>query len=85
MASVVNQFSKCIVVESERDQADPWLVAIGVGTTEQNTYIEYIVVAQESQAKSTKLPVAYRAFRIQSMSLAELFEKNGMTFGVSFS
>lgn len=85
MANVVNQFPKLIDVESERDQADPWLVALGVDKTEQNTNIEYIVVTQESQAKSTKLPAACKAFSIQSMPLAEFFEENGITFGVSFS
>jgi hypothetical protein len=85
MADVVNQFPKLVDVDSEREQADPWLVALGVEKNEQSNEYEFVVVTQENQTKATKLPAACRAFSMQSISLAEFFEEMGITFGVAFN
>jgi len=85
MANVVNKFPKLIDINSERDQADPWLVALAAEKIEQDTVHEYVVVTQESQASTVKLPAACKAFGVHSIPLAEFFEENGITFGVSFN
>jgi hypothetical protein len=84
MAEVINKFPKLIDVNTERDQADPWLVALAAEKIEQNTTYEYIVVTQENQASSIKLPAACKEFGVHSIPLAEFFEENDITFGVSF-
>lgn len=84
MADVINKFPKLIDVNIERDQADPWLVALAAEKIEQDTSHEYVVVTQENQASTVKLPAACKAFSVHSIPLAEFFEENGITFGVSF-
>ena len=85
MADVINRFPKLIDVNIERDQADPWLVALAAEKIEQDSSHEYVVVTQESQASTVKLPAACKAFNVHSISLANFFEENGITFGVSFN
>lgn len=85
MSDVVNQFDKLIDVNNERDQADPWLVALAVEKNEQDPTHEYIVVTQEKQASSVKLPAACRSFSVGCIPLAQFFDENGITFGISVS
>lgn len=84
MGEVVNKFPKLIDVNNERDQADPWLVALAVEKAELDTEREYVVVTQESQTRPTKLPAACKEYGVHSVTLAEFFEEMGITFGVSF-
>ena len=85
MSDVVNQFEKLIDVNNERDQADPWLVALAVEKNEQDTAHEYIVVTQEKQASTVKLPAACRGFSVGCIPLAQFFDENGITFGITAS
>ena len=85
MSDVVNRFDRLINIDNERDQADPWLVALAVEKTEQDPAREYIVVTQEKQASSVKLPAACRGFGVGCIPLAQFFDENGITFGISVS
>lgn len=85
MADVINRFPKLIDIHIERDQADPWLVALAAEKIEQDTTHKYIVVTQENHASTIKLPAACKSFGVHSIPLAEFFEENGITFGVTFN
>ena len=81
---VLNNFPKLIDVEWEKDQADPWLVAMLVEIMEQDGMFgdqsDYIMVTTESERQATKLPAACEHYNIRHMNLFEFFEANEFEF-----
>lgn len=81
---VLRNFPKLIDAESEKNQADPWLVAMLVEIMEQNGMFgdqsAYVMVTTESERKTTKLPTACRHYNIRHMNLFEFFEANEFEF-----
>jgi len=83
MIEVVKKFPKLIDADNEKEQADPWLVALAVEFNSQYDDKEFIVVTQEKKTKSTNLPAACSDFKVEAISLAEFFEEVGIKFGIS--
>ena len=81
--AVLLKFPKLIDIDNEKNQADPWLVAMGVNKGLEHSDAEYIVVTQENKAKQTKIPAACRDFGVKSISLADFFEEIGVKFNIS--
>lgn len=83
---VLSNFPKLIDPESEKDQADPWMVAMLVEIMEQDGMFgdqsDYVMVTTESEKKSTRLPAACKHYNIRHMNLFEFFEDNGFEFSV---
>lgn len=83
---VLKNFPKLIDPESEKDQADPWMVAMLVEIMEQEGMFgaqsDYVMVTTESEKRSTKLPAACKHYNIRHMNLFEFFEDNGFEFSV---
>lgn len=81
---VLRNFPKLIDAESEKDQADPWLVAMLIEIMEQDGMFgdqsAYVMVTTESERKSTKLPAACKHHNIRHMNLFEFFEANEFEF-----
>lgn len=84
---VLSNFPKLIDPESEKDQADPWLVAMLVEIMEQDGMFgdqsDYVMVTTESEKKTTKLPAACKYYNIRHMNLFEFFEANDFKFSVT--
>ena len=87
LPDILYYFPKLIDHESEKDQADPWMVAMLVEIMEQDGMFgdqsSYVMVTTESEKRSTKLPAACRHYDIRHMNLFQFFEANGFTFSVT--
>jgi hypothetical protein len=83
---VLSNFPKLIDPESEKDQADPWMVAMLVEIMEQDGMFgdqsDYVMVTTESEKRSTRLPAACKRYNIRHMNLFEFFEANEFEFSV---
>jgi hypothetical protein len=83
---VLRNFPKLIDPESEKDQADPWMVAMLIEIMEQSGMFgdqsNYVMVTTESEKRTTKLPAACKHYNIRHMNLFEFFDANGFEFSV---
>jgi len=81
---ILSNFPKLIDAESEKDQADPWLVAMLVEIMEQDGIFgaqsDYVMVTTESERKATKLPAVCKHYNIRHMNLFEFFKANEFEF-----
>ncbi len=84
---ILNNFPKLIDPESEKDQADPWLVAMLVEIMERDGLFgeqsNYVMVTTESERRLTKLPAACQYYHIRHMNLFQFFEANRLEFSVT--
>lgn len=81
MAEAVNQFSGLVNPDSEKEQADPWLVAYAREMSELDKEHEYVIVTQENKNSPIKIPAAAKHYRIRSINLKEFFVEVGITLG----
>lgn len=83
---VLSNFPKLIDAELEKDQADPWLVAMLVEIMEQDGMFgdqsSYVMVTTESERRTTRLPAACKHYSIRHMNLFEFFKANEFQFNV---
>lgn len=78
VASIVQAFPDLIDADREKEQADPWIIALAITLRNQTNLfeeVEYIVVTQENPNSSKKIPAACKYFAVQSVSLREFFDK----------
>ena len=84
---VLSNFPKLIDPESEKDQADPWIVAMLVEIMEQDGMFgdqsDYVMVTTESEKRSTRLPAACKHYNIRHMNLFQFVDANGFEFSVT--
>lgn len=83
MIEVIKKYPKLIKPENEKEQADPWLVALARDKKATDQEKKYILVTQENQDKTTNLPAAAREYGIESINLRQFFKEIGLSFGVS--
>ncbi len=83
---ILSKYPKLIDPESEKDQADPWMVAMLIEMMEKDGMFgeqsNYIMVTTESEKSSIKLPAACKHYNIRHMNLFEFFEANNFEFSV---
>mgnify|MGYP000028714997 CR=1 FL=1 len=82
MAEVVNAFPKLIDPNNEKDQADPYLVAMGVELNETSLGIQHVVVTLEKQEKTTGLAAACRSNSVECITPAQFFKEVGVTISM---
>jgi len=78
---IIKNFPDLIDYQREREQADPWLVALAMEKAqEQNLFYDNIsiVITQENPNSSKKIPAACRHFKISHKSLREFFDEVGV-------
>ena len=84
---IIKNFPKLIDPKSEREQADPWLIAMLVEQMESTGLFgsdsSYVLVSGENRASTVKLPAACRYYDIVEMNLIEFFQDNGWTFKIT--
>ena len=80
---VVNAFPKLIDPNNEKDQADPYLVAMGVELNGLDASTEYVVVTLEKQAKTSGLAAACRSQNVECITPAQFFDEVGIKIGVT--
>jgi hypothetical protein len=79
---IVRKHPKLIDPSCKKEQADPWLVALLIEEEEKRTD-RCILVTQESEKSTEKLPAACRSFGLISMNMFAFFKENGWTVNVS--
>lgn len=78
--SIVNQFPRLIDPLCEKDQADPWLVALILEERYRPSLFqkqEIVMVSQESITSDHKIPAACDFYHIRHFSLFDFFDYNG--------
>ena len=79
---IVAQFPDLINYETEREQADPWLIALAIEKSKEQSLFEVcasIVVSQENPNSSKKIPAACDSFGIKHLSLRNFFDEVGIS------
>ncbi len=83
---ILKNFQKLIDADSEKDQADPWLIAMLIELMEKDGLFgdqsDYIMVTTESEKSADKLPAACKHYKIRHMNLFEFFKSNGFVFNI---
>jgi Domain of unknown function (DUF4411) len=78
---IVRKFPHLIDFAREKEQADPWLIALAI-EKERDTGIfhktEATIVSQENPESSKKIPAVCKKFDIKHLSLRGFFDKMGM-------
>ena len=83
---ILQRFPNFIDSEKEKNQADPWVIALAIEKAEEenlfgkNTLI--YVVSQEKISSTKKIPAVCRAFNIEHYNLEAFLKDNGMRFGI---
>lgn len=83
---VVRKFPDLIDAGREKEQADPWLIALALEAGKGESLFDVqvcIVVTQENPNSSKKIPVACKAFKLNHMTLREFFDENGLSTKIS--
>ena len=78
---IVRRFPGLIDPAREKEQADPWLIALAVEKSKDENLFEVcvcIVVSQENPNSSKKIPAACKAFKIEHLSLRQFFDEIGL-------
>lgn len=93
VAQVLTRFPHLIKAKNEKNQADPWLVALAKETEEnilesnkqhvlfpidKKKKKEIIIISCEKVDHPSRIPAVCNHFKIKHMSLLEFFEDNGL-------
>ena len=83
---IVKKFPALIDFTYEREQADPWLIALAIEKSKEDTLFEIcasVVVSQENPNSSKKIPAACKAFNIGHLSLRSFFDEIGLSASIA--
>ena len=83
--SILEKFPDLIDPEKEKNQADPWLIALAIELKEDSSLFgkkEIIVVSQEKISSPKRIPAACKYFKVDHMNLEDFFKDNGWSFGL---
>ena len=81
VAAIIEKFPKLIDPEKEKEQADPWIVAQAIILDRQTSLLEeteYVIVTQESQNSSKKIPAVCKQFKVRCITLKDFFDETGI-------
>ncbi len=80
VASIINKFPGLINHKHEKDQADPWLIALVLEQRSQSNLFmpnqEIIMVSQEDKLSTRKIPAVCKYYSIRHLDLLEFFDYN---------
>lgn len=84
VAEILAKFPGLIDYGKEKDEADPWVIAMALEALENSNLFprEIIVVSEESIKSSTKIPAVCKGFGVNHMNLFELFKVRGWIFKI---
>jgi len=80
LPDILKNFPKLIDYDSEKNQADPWLIAMVLELMKKDDLFKdqysYIIVTTENVRSSKKIPAACKHYNIEHMNLFEFFNAN---------
>ena len=81
VSNIIKIFPGLIDASNEKDQADPWLVALVLEEKSKLTLFipekEYFIVSEEKIGSPHKIPAVCEHFGIKHLSLKDFFKYNG--------
>lgn len=83
---IVQKFPDLIDPNQEREQADPWLIALAIEKSKNDNLFEVcvcVVVSQENRNSSKKIPAVCKAFKVGHLSLRQFFDEIGLSTKLS--
>jgi hypothetical protein len=84
VSQIINRFPGLIDPDREKDQADPWLIALAIEEQSQlqlfNPKQKVIVVNEESKGKPQRIPDVCNYYGLENLNLLELFKYLGWDF-----
>ena len=87
LPDILSNYPKLIDVNSEKEQADPWLIAMMIDIMEKEGLFgsnsSYVLVTTESKKSGIKIPAACKHYNIRHMNLFEFYKSNGFIFNMS--
>lgn len=86
ISKIVKKFPGLIDYTYEREQADPWLIALAIEKSRESDLFEIcasVVVSQENPNSSKKIPAVCKEFGIRHLSLREFFDEIGLSTNIS--
>jgi hypothetical protein len=83
---ILEKFPDLIDTEKEKNQADPWVIALAIEKSEEITLfgknVVIYVVSQEKISSSKKIPAVCSAFNIPHLNLEAFLKDNNMRLGI---
>ena len=85
VASIVSQFPGLIDYKHEKDEADPWLIALALELKAQYSLFdsEVCLISQENPLSSQKSPAVCVHYKIRPLSLLDFFDFVGWKLEIS--
>ncbi len=84
VAEIINQFPGLIDPQREKDEADPWLIAMAIEEQAQSNLFcperKVIVVSEESRNKPQKIPAVCKHFGLDHLTLLQFCDYHGWKF-----
>lgn len=80
---IIMKFPALIDPSREKDQADPWLIALVVLNKNLNPNQKYFIVSEESESKPNKIPSVCRHYKIEHLNLENFYNRIGLSFTVN--
>ena len=85
VSDIVKKFPGLIDPSREKEQADPWLIAIAIEDKKEDSDTEIYVVSEESETKPNKIPAVCAHYGIKHLSLEKFYKDIGLSFSVSLN
>ena len=82
VADIVKKFPGLIDPSQEKEQADPWLIAIAIEEKTKNPSLETCVVSEESETKPHKIPAVCTHYKIKHLNLDRFYKDIGLSFKI---
>jgi hypothetical protein len=86
VSDIIDKFSTLIDAEKEKDEADPWIIALAKEKSDEITLfgknIFIYVVSQEKITSPKRIPAVCRYLGIPHMNLEDFFIDVGWSFGL---
>ncbi|HEX7633134.1 MAG TPA: DUF4411 family protein [Candidatus Saccharimonadales bacterium] len=81
-SEIIKKFPGLIDPKREKEQADPWLIALARDLSSKDSEHEYVIVTQESKRSSTKIPAAANTYDIGTLTLREFLDEKKISLTV---
>jgi hypothetical protein len=86
VSKIINEFPGLIDHSREKDEADPWLIALALEEQSQINLFDpdrkIIVVSEENKEKPQKIPAVCKRFGLDHLSLLEFYNYHGWIFKI---
>jgi hypothetical protein len=87
LPDILKNFPKLIDPNQEKEQADPWLIAMLIELKNNlemfSSDTKYILVSNENKNSTIKLPAACKYYGIDCINMFEFFQENDWKFSVT--